>query len=418
MTPTAAMHVVFAGGATAGHLFPGLTVADQLRRETPGVRITLAGSGRPFERAHVAAAGLDYLPLRCRAAPRRLWQWPGFLLDNLAGYCQARQFLHTQRAAAVVGLGGFASVPMARAAVSLGIPLVLLEQNALAGRATRWLARHAAAVCLAFDESRKCLASGCNVRVTGNSVRPEFFEQSASRRKSGPNACVGSLNACVGIAGFLAGSVGTLVSTPDARATDARLPDAIRPGAAMLAPRQLLVLGGSGGARTLNEQVPQSLRCLGADLEGWTVLHQSGESAVEAARRAYREAGVAARVVPFIADMPSALAASDLAISRAGGTTLAELAAAGVPALLVPYPHAADDHQRRNAEVFVVAGGCALLDERQCGARLAERMADTLRLLVLDGDLRASMVRSIRRLARPNAARDVAAVIRRVAAAE
>ena len=131
-------------------------MADELVEKLPGVRITFAGSGKPFERSHVAAAGFDYLALPCRPLPRGAREAFSFLVENLAGYLAARRFLAENDVDAVVGLGGYASVPMARAASRSGVPLVLLEQNAVPGRATRWLARTASAVCVAFAKTRSC----------------------------------------------------------------------------------------------------------------------------------------------------------------------------------------------------------------------------------------------------------------------
>ena len=147
-------HVVFAGGGTGGHLFPGLAVAEQLQAIAPTARITVATGGKPFEQAHVAAAGFAHLrlpshPLASGAAAK--WR---FVKDNLVGYRRARRFLRATGVSLVVGLGGYASVPMAWAAAAARIPLVLLEQNALPGRVTRWLAPRAALVCLAFEEAR------------------------------------------------------------------------------------------------------------------------------------------------------------------------------------------------------------------------------------------------------------------------
>src|SRR5439155_1435237 len=137
------LHIVLAGGGTAGHLFPGLAVAEQLARAEPAARITVAGAGRSFERAHVLAAGLDYLPLRCRPLPRRPTDAIRFVADNLRGYYAAVRFVRDQEVSIVVGLGGYASAAMARAAIARRLPLVLLEQNAMPGRATRWLAPRA-----------------------------------------------------------------------------------------------------------------------------------------------------------------------------------------------------------------------------------------------------------------------------------
>jgi UDP-N-acetylglucosamine--N-acetylmuramyl-(pentapeptide) pyrophosphoryl-undecaprenol N-acetylglucosamine transferase len=244
--------------------------------------------------------------------------------------------------------------------------LVLLEQNAVPGRATRWLAPAAVLVCSAFEDVRSHLRAGCRVRVTGNPLRRAFVDHRAPARY---------------------------------------LPD--RPGSR----RKLLVLGGSGGALSLNQQAPRALYKAGTALADWQVVHQSGERDLAAVGHLYRKLGIEATVVPFIDDMPRLLRASHLAISRAGGTTLAELAASGVPAILLPYPKAADDHQRKNADVFSAAGACQTLDEREVTGRLDNHLAGAVIELSLGHPLRVRMAHAMTQLARPEATRQVASSI-------
>ena len=143
-------------------------------------------------------------------------------------------------------------------------------------------------------------------------------------------------------------------------------------------------------------------------MAGWRILHQTGESGFQRTRDLYRELRIEANIVPFVSDTPSLLAESDLAVSRAGGTTLAELAAAAVPTILVPYPHAADDHQRKNAEAFAAAGACLIVDHREHSDSLDGPVADAMRAILADPARRAAMADAMYRLARPQAARDVA----------
>lgn len=376
--PHARPHVVFAGGGTGGHLFPGLAVAERLAADVPRVRITFAGTGREFERQQVAVAGFDYLPLRCRPWPKRLSATIPFLVDNFSGYRTAARFIHEQRVQVVVGLGGYASVPMARAATAKRLPLVLLEQNVVPGRATRWLARSATLVCTAFHQAHPHLPKRCHVRLTGNPIRAAFL----SGKTNGSAAPHGS------------GS-----TLPDEAAF----------------PRQLLILGGSGGAQSLNENVPHSLQRLRSLLVGWRIVHQSGQTQFEATRQSYARLNLPAKVVPFVDDMPALLRETGLAVCRAGGTTLAELAAAGVPGVLLPYPHAADDHQRKNADCFATAGACLVVDERELGDQLVSYLAETIRPLLTHANWRRAMSDAMRRLAHPDAAWDVAAMVRQLA---
>jgi UDP-N-acetylglucosamine--N-acetylmuramyl-(pentapeptide) pyrophosphoryl-undecaprenol N-acetylglucosamine transferase len=366
MTTTSRMpHIVFTGGGTGGHLFPGLAVAERLREAFPRLRITFAGGGKPWERDQVTASGFDYLALPCRPWPRRLRDLGRFVVDNAIGYRQARRFLGEQSVAAVVGLGGYTSGPMARAAIGRRIPLVLLEQNVTAGRVNRWLAPRAALVCTSFAQTGDCLPALCRVVHTGNPIRSGFTASGRSR------------------------------STDSAR--------------------QLLILGGSGGARSLNEHVPRVLAQVRTSLTGWQILHQTGPADAEVTRELYRSLGLRARVAPFLADMPGVLASTGLAICRAGGTTLAELAAAGVPAILVPYPYAANNHQRLNADVFAAAGGGLVLDDRDAPGQLEPRLVYHLPELLGDCQRRTAMAHALKQQAKPDAAREVARLVAELA---
>ncbi|MBX7166394.1 MAG: undecaprenyldiphospho-muramoylpentapeptide beta-N-acetylglucosaminyltransferase [Pirellulales bacterium] len=364
-------HVVIAGGGTAGHLFPGLAVAERLRQMRPDVRITFAGAGRPAEKRHVAAAGFDYLALPCRPRPSSAWGTLRFVTDHWAGYRRALRFLRREQVGCVIGLGGYGSVPAARAAGQRGVPLVLLEQNAVPGRATRWLAQFATVICAALPQSKSEFWPAAPVRITGTPIREDFARAGVQR------------------AAWLA-----------RRRQEGQLPT-----------RRLLVLGGSQGARSLNQFVPRALYKAGAAAQGWRIVHQTGEEDVAETTRAYGKLAIRATVVPFIGSMADALRDVDLVISRAGGSTLAELAALGVPALLVPYPHAADDHQRANADVFVAAGAAQLIDARESGGRLDTRLAAALAPYLAHPERLDTLAAGMLSLARPDAAWHVAQMV-------
>jgi UDP-N-acetylglucosamine--N-acetylmuramyl-(pentapeptide) pyrophosphoryl-undecaprenol N-acetylglucosamine transferase len=352
-------HIVFSGGGTGGHLFPGLAVADALRSTNPEIRLTFAGGGSAFERDHVARTGANYLQLSCRPLPRGPWQAVRFFTEQLAGYRAALRFLRSEQVSAVVGLGGYASAPMARAAASRGIPLLLIEQNVQPGRANVWLARSASLVCTAFAATRPLLGAECPVRVTGTPVRALATERSTKTSR----------------------------------------------------PRQLLVMGGSQGARTLNQQVPRALYRLRSLLGDWQIIHQSGTRELAATRELYRKLACPAKVVPFIDDLPAQLAETDFAVARAGGGTIAELAAAGVPALFLPYPHAADNHQRKNADAMAEAGAARVIDSREHSGRLDYRLADELSAILSDPLRLDVMAEAMRQCGRPDAAWTVAMMI-------
>ncbi len=338
-------HIVFAGGGTAGHLFPGLAVAEALLASGSPLRITVIGGGKPLERAHAEAAGYEYVSLPCRPLPKRPGEALRFLTDNLSAYYTARRFLRAEDVSLVVGLGGYVSAAATRAAASRRVDYLLLEQNVIPGKTTRWLAARASAVCAAFGEVRAHLPTAARVRVTGTPVRGEFL------RSDFPILPIANANH----------------------------------------PPRLIVLGGSGGSRTLNESVPRAIYKARTALAEWQIVHQTGGSDWQPTATLYGKLGLKARVAPFFHDLPRLLAGSALAVSRAGGSTLAELAICGVPSILLPYPQAADDHQRHNAERFVAAGAARLLDFRQVEGRLDDALARELTVLAGSPDLRRQM---------------------------
>lgn len=361
-------HIVFAGGGTAGHLFPGLAVAKQFLHEVPRAQITFAGCGKRLQRQAVAAAGYQYLCIPCQPVPHSPWQALRFVSDNIAGYCASRWMLREQHVSMVVGLGGYSSAATVRAAVSRGLPTVLLEQNAIPGKATCWLAQSASVVCASFHQIRPRLKAETNLRFTGNPVRPEF-----QRLYWVP---------------------------PENR-------DAQRGRRE----RRLLILGGSGGAESLNQSVPRALYKLGKQLRGWRVVHQTGSGNLQSTQELYRKFNLEALVVSFVDEMAEVMHGTDLVISRAGGTTIAELAMAGNAAILIPYPDAADDHQMENAQVLAAAHACHVIDERSDAGRLDDQLVRELKRLVANESLRQRLGEQIHAFAHPDAAQEVASAM-------
>jgi UDP-N-acetylglucosamine--N-acetylmuramyl-(pentapeptide) pyrophosphoryl-undecaprenol N-acetylglucosamine transferase len=357
---------MIAGGGTGGHLFPGIAVAEAARRRDPDGAIQFVGSERGLEARVLPAAGfaletLPAAPLRGRGARDRLRAITGLAASLPRALALVRRFAPD----AIVGLGGYASAPAVIAGRLARTPIVLLEQNARPGLTTRLLARLADRVCVSFPESAASFVPGKAV-VTGNPVR-------------------------------WSDAAGAASAATTAAATAATVSDR---GLAML------IFGGSAGARTLNQVGPALAMAL-RDVPGLSIVHQTGADAESSVRAAYAAAGVVADVRPFIADMRAAYAAADVVVCRAGATTIAELAALGKPAILVPYPYAADDHQRANAESLVRAGAAAMvLDADASGERLA---AEVRRLLAPEA--RATMAAHVRELAHPDAAERVLATV-------
>lgn len=296
---------LFAGGGSGGHLFPGIAVAEELRRRDPAARCLFVGSDREIERRIVEENGLEHRALPVQPSTS-VWRNPfRFAWTYWKSTREARKLLDLETPKAVIGLGGFASVPVARTARAGGYPLVLLEQNTVPGRASRWLAKRATAVCTSFEQTERDLPAGSTVEMTGNPVRRSIAE---------------------------------LHDRPDGHE-----------------PPVLLVLGGSQGAVAVNDAVLLAVGHLGARLSGWRIVHQTGERDVDRVRALYERLGVEATVEAFFTDLVPWYRTATVAVARAGATSLAELACAGVPTILVPYPGAIHDHQTRNAAVYARA---------------------------------------------------------------
>lgn len=348
-------------GGTGGHVFPALSLAERLRQH--GHRIVWLGTRAGIEARLVPAADIpvewiDIGGLRGKGVLTALLA-PWKLLRAVA---QSLRAIRKHRPLVVVGLGGYVSGPGGLAAWLLRRPLVIHEQNAIAGFTNRVLARFADAVLEAFSGS---FPAARHAQTIGNPVREAFF--------------------------------------------------AIAPPAARYAAREgairLLVVGGSQGAARLNALVPQAVALLAGQVE-LSICHQSGARGLDATFAAYREFGTHAQVLPFIDDIAAAYADADLVICRAGALTVSEIAAAGVAAIFVPFPAAVDDHQTRNADYLVARGAAVSLPERELSAA---RLADTLRELCRDRARLQDMAEQARRGAQPQAARELAKRVLQVA---
>lgn len=375
-----APHIVFAGGGALGNIYPGLAIAKRLNEQMPRAQITFAGGGKPIERHTVRAAGYNYAATPCKPMPQGPMEAFRFVTDNFAGFFSSRWMLKEQNASLVVGMGGYSSAGVVRAAHGRGVPFVLLEQNAIPSRTTKWMAAAAEVVCLAFESAQSHLSVEARTVVTGTPGRPAFETLYEQEQRHG-----------------------------DGRAWQEM------PGRE----RRLVIVGGAGGARSLNEQMPATLKRLQDRLIGWRIIHQTGEGQLQATEQRYVEAGIDALVVSHIDEMASLLFETDLVICRAGGTMLAELALAGAPAILTPYlsgpsvggqANYQESGQMANAEIFSQAGACRLVDEIAAGDRFVDKMASELGLLLADDTERRQMSDTIRQFAQPNAADKIADV--------
>jgi len=341
--------VLILAGGTGGHIFPGLAVAQALRER--GAEVVWLGADGGMETRLVPQHGIAIDTIAIRGLRGKgVLALLGAPLRVMRAIRAASRVLRARRPSAVISFGGYAAGPGGIAAALQRVPLVVHEQNRAPGMTNRVLVRFARKVLTGFPQTFR----GRDEQLVGNPVR----------------------------AGIAA------VPPPDQRF-------AARDGAL-----RLLVLGGSQGARALNSALPQALHALPGI--AFDVRHQCGEKMRADAERAYADAGIAASIEPFIADMAAAYAWADLVVCRAGALTLAELCAAGVGSVLVPFPQAVDDHQTRNAEYLVEHGAALLLAQ---GDALASQLRDTLATLAADPARRLAMAQAARRLARPDAFR-------------
>ena len=349
--------VMILAGGTGGHIFPGLAVAHALRAR--GATVSWLGADGAMETRLVPQHGIPIDTIAVRGLRGKgIATLLGAPLRVLAAVRAAGRVLRARRPGVVVSFGGYAAGPGGLAAKLRGVPLVVHEQNRAPGMTNRVLARFARAVLTGFPQT-----FAGREDVVGNPVRSEI----------------------------------------------AQLPPPAQRFASRAGALRLLVLGGSQGARALNEAVPRALSALTGHVE---VRHQCGEKLREGAEQAYKQAGVAASVEPFIADMGQAYAWADLVVCRAGALTLAEVCAAGVGSVLVPFPQAVDDHQTRNAEYLVDHGAAVLLPQSDT---LAEELRATLAELAADPARRLQMAEAARALAKPDAAERVAEVVLSIA---
>jgi UDP-N-acetylglucosamine--N-acetylmuramyl-(pentapeptide) pyrophosphoryl-undecaprenol N-acetylglucosamine transferase len=357
---------VVAGGGTGGHVTMALALGEEIAQR--GDDVLFVGSARGLETKLVPQAGFELvqLPAQPLLGQKLLARAAG--AAALAGASALAIALLRRRAIDVVlSVGGYAAAPAAAAAALLRIPLALVEPNAIPGRTNRALARFASHVFTAFEAAQPAFArtlGAARVSTHGAPLRRALVDAFAGQ---------------------------------PARRTPAP-------------PLRLLVVGGSQGARQLNEGMSEALRHL--DVQRFEIFHQTGSADRERVTAAYVRAGARAEVVDFEPNLPARYRWADVGLCRAGALTVAELALAGLPALLVPYPHAADDHQRANARALADAGAARVLDPSGFDGK---QLADALDALGAEPDALLAMGRAARSLARPNAAAEIVRVARALA---
>jgi UDP-N-acetylglucosamine--N-acetylmuramyl-(pentapeptide) pyrophosphoryl-undecaprenol N-acetylglucosamine transferase len=367
--------VLFAGGGTGGHLYPALALADAIRAERPDAAVHFVGARRGVEARVLPEKRVPYTLLPFEPLRRsRIWQnWR--LLPSLAASARGLARLFREfRPSLVVGTGGYASLPACLWAAAWGVPVAIQEQNSFPGMSQKIAARFARQIHLGFPEAERHLKPGrrSEVHALGNPIRP-------------PEA------------------------QPDAAA--ARQAFGLRPDS-----RVLLVVGGSQGARPVNDALLDALDGVRdgtlAWPEGLEILWATGPANFDAVRERLGTDGFpGVHAVAYLENMPRALAAADVALSRAGAMATAELLAWGIPSILVPLPHAAADHQRHNARALQQAGAALLLEERTL---TTAGLWNAIATLAGDAANRGRMAAAARQRARPGAARDIARALLRI----
>jgi UDP-N-acetylglucosamine--N-acetylmuramyl-(pentapeptide) pyrophosphoryl-undecaprenol N-acetylglucosamine transferase len=359
------MRAILAGGGTGGHVIPALAIANELKKSY-GAEVLFIGTARGIENRLVPAAGYELRLVQVGALKNvSLMTRAKTAFDLPRAVWDASRMLNEFAPDVVIGVGGYASGPAMLAAVVKHIPTLAFEPNVVPGFANRVVARFVSGAAVHFEETAKYFR---HAEVTGVPVRQAFFEIPAERG-----------------------------GTPT-----------------------LLVFGGSQGAHAINEAMIRCLPELRRQAPGIHIIHQTGERDYNDALAAYKHLSESAasftfEVFKFIEDMPAAFARADLVVCRSGASTVAEIAAAGKPAVFVPFPRAADDHQRVNAEALERAGAAVVVEESKLdGVWLAE----TIAALLQDSSRLQKMSAAARGMAHPNAARDIAAMAARVAGME
>lgn len=355
------MKMLLAGGGTGGHLFPAVAIAEQLLREDPDAEVLFVGTEQGIESRILPRLGFALRKIEISGfVNKRLGQKLALVPKMLKSLKQSKEIVRQFDPDVVVGVGGYAAGPVLAAARLLRYPTLVHEQNAWPGMTNRVLAPWVERICLSFPDSARAFDRG-RTTVTGNPVRL------------------------------------ALADCPP-------LPEG-RP--------HLLAFGGSRGARALNDAMLSTLPELECLRGRFTLLHQTGEEDLERVREGYRQAGWdPATAVPFIDDMATAYAEAHLVLCRAGATSLAELTACGRAAILVPYPHAAGNHQTANAQALAEKGAALLLPQKEL---TPSRLGQLLREILPDRDLLSSMAGAAHALGRRDAAQAILKACRAIA---
>ncbi len=347
------MKVVISGGGTGGHLSPALALGEELKRMRPDAELLFIGTRTGLDQQFLSRSGFSYQLLDVGGvAGHGAREMPVALVKMVKAIVRARALLKAWAPDLVVGVGGYASMPAALGALTLRIPLLLMEQNTRPGLTNRVLARFARRICVAFEDSLPLLPRA-KVQVTGNPVR----------------------------------------FTPVNK---------LRPQSDFFS---ILVLGGSSGAHRLNLGTLKAFKILNKDVIKFRIIHQTGAADEGMVRNGYQQVGIEAEVAPFIYAMAEAFAQADLVVARAGAMTVSEIALAGRPAIFVPYPFHRDRQQEHNARTLERLGAALIVVDDE---KLGDNLARTIHELASDPTRLRAMAERAARAAKPDAAADIA----------
>ncbi len=357
------LRLLVTGGGTGGHLFPAIAVAREFQRQYPGTKVLFVGTKRKIDTSSLARYGYASKSVTCHGVKgKNFFQLAKALCSLPIGCMQALSIIWKFKPHIVIGVGGYVTAPVIAAAKSQSVPTVIHEQNSIPGLANRKLGKLADRICLSLPGAEQYFDPAKTVR-TGNPVRENILsllDQNKGREKKG---------------------------------------------------KCIAVLGGSQGAHAINNLMVGAVAAGNKRKGGWefadlVIFHQTGAADCEMVRAAYKKAGITAKVEPFFTDMAEVYKQAGLVISRAGATTLSELSVLGLPAIVIPYPHAADNHQKKNGDYYANAGGAILYEQEQL---TGDTLAEAIHSLLNDDEKRLQMGRAMSQLGIRTAAENIVA---------
>ena len=360
--------IIFAGGGTGGHLYPGVAVAEALREFLPNARPVFLCTTRTIDRLILDPTGFEYIAQPIVPPDRSVTGLLKFWKSWRETKELVTRIIKDRSPALVLGLGGYAAGVAVKLAGARKIPAALINPDVIPGKANQYLMRYVRQIYCQFEETNQHVLAihRDKIIVTGCPIRTDLHHLPSR-----------------------AEAVNRLGLDPVLQT--------------------LVVTGASQGAKTVNEGILELFKTFKP--QGWQVLHLSGREHAEAVRTAYRDVSISARVIDFTAAMGDVWAVADLAVSRSGASSCAELTANGIPSVLMPYPFHKDKHQRLNAEVLHHAGAAVLMDDERDAKRNAEKLRPIMQSLILDSNKRHAMSQAARSLGKPKAAQTVAQAI-------